>query len=121
MSYLNDIIRESTKTIKSKKNKRVRWRKNRRIPKEALLELRKHGIILAEDLPEMGMDIKKFLELVWNKYKSLSKKDGEIYLFIYEDTVRFEITQEDKHYVYHKPSYNLKRGELNETDITNRD
>ena len=89
------MISEIEKLIKKQrlsKNQKTRWRKEGTVPVQAILEIRKYGIILTEKEPVTGMHISTFLEQLWifTKSTDIDDDDGSIRslaMYIYQDTI----------------------------------
>jgi hypothetical protein len=94
MSILRRLIRES----KINSNEKTRWKKKEIIPCEVLCTLWKSGIHFETKLPQTGMGLKRFLELIWQFV--LSCPDNKISaeaLNLFEDTVQHELMPNWRH------------------------
>jgi len=89
MSILSDL----TKTSKITRNQITRWRKRRIIPRQVLNTIWwEFGIKIESEPPKTGMGLKRFLELIWQIGLSCPNSETRASaLFIYENTVKFEL------------------------------
>lgn len=77
---------------KINRRQRQRWKKDRFVPKHALIVVWHLGIRFTGSRPDHGMKLKNFLDLLW-KLASLGEngEEAEAALFFYTDIVRWEM------------------------------
>ena len=75
---------------KINRRQRQRWKKERFVPKHALIVVWHLGIKFLNYMPSQGMKLENFLDLLWEL--ASSDEDGEeAALFFYTDIVRWEM------------------------------
>lgn len=77
---------------KINRRQRQRWKKERFIPKHALIIVWHLGIKFVDSLPNQGMRLKNFLDLLWELASSgEDSEEAGAALFFYTDIVKSEI------------------------------
>ncbi len=109
MKEFFEIYPEYFRTYKKKTKKMKKKKKGIIIPAGVLYKFYEEGIRFGPEPPERGMQLEKFLELLWRHYKALPDRKeymslpnreqyksfpkelhGDAYFALYEDTVKNE-------------------------------